>query len=41
LRGADRLIFHPNDNTASLTIAFADLERFLAVRRNAVRYINV
>jgi Ala-tRNA(Pro) deacylase len=41
LRAAEKLIFHPNDNTASVTIAFADLERFLGTRPNAVRYINV
>ena len=41
LRNAARLIFHPNDNTASLTISFTDLERFLAARGNVVRYIDV
>jgi Ala-tRNA(Pro) deacylase len=41
LRGAEKLIFHPNDNTASVTISFADLERFLATRGNVVRYITV
>ena len=41
LRSAERLIFHPNINTASLTIAFADLEKFLASRGNSVRYITV
>ena len=41
LRNADRRIFHPNINTASVTIAFADLEKFLASRGNPVRYINV
>jgi Ala-tRNA(Pro) deacylase len=41
LRNAERLIFHPNDNTASVTISFADLERFLATRGNVVRYISV
>ena len=29
LRAAERLIFHPNDNTASLTISGADFTRFL------------
>ena len=38
---ADRLIFHPNDNTASVTISFSDLERFLATRPNVIRYIEV
>src|SRR5687767_7698721 len=41
LRNADRLIFHPNINTASVTISFADLEKFLASRGNTIRYINV
>ena len=39
LRGADRLIFHPNINTASVTISAADLERFLASRPNRVRWL--
>ena len=41
LKHAERLIFHPNDNTASLSIAFADFERFLASRRNVVRFIQL
>jgi Ala-tRNA(Pro) deacylase len=41
LRGAERLIFHPNINTASLTISVADFERFLAARPNHVRWIKV
>ena len=41
LRAAEKLIFHPNDNTASVTISFADLEKFLATRTNVVRYIDV
>jgi Ala-tRNA(Pro) deacylase len=41
LRAAEKLIFHPNDNTASLTISFSDLERFLSTRPNGVRYIEV
>lgn len=36
LHGADRLIFHPNINTASVVISWADLERFLATRQNRV-----
>ncbi len=39
LRGADRLIFHPNINTASVVISWADLERFLATRSNSVRIV--
>ena len=41
LRNAERLIFHPNVNTASLAVSFADFERFLASRGNVVRYIRV
>ncbi|HXW03738.1 MAG TPA: prolyl-tRNA synthetase associated domain-containing protein [Vicinamibacterales bacterium] len=41
LRGAGRLIFHPNINTASLSIAVADFERFLATRRNPVRWVRI
>ncbi len=41
LRRADRLIFHPNINTASLTVSVADFERFLATRKNPVRWIKV
>jgi Ala-tRNA(Pro) deacylase len=41
LRGADRLIFHPNINTASVAISGADLERFLASRGNVVKWVRV
>ncbi len=41
LRQAERLIFHPNINTASVTISFADFERFLASRGNAVRFLTM
>jgi Ala-tRNA(Pro) deacylase len=41
LRGADRLIFHPNLNTLSVTISVADFERFLATRPNAVRWLKL
>jgi len=41
LRRTERLIFHPNINTASLTITVADFERFLAARGNHVRWIRV
>lgn len=41
LRHVERLIFHPNINTASLTISVADFERFLASRKNPVRWIRV
>jgi len=39
LKGADRLIFHPNINTASVVVSWADLERFLATRANRVSVI--
>jgi Ala-tRNA(Pro) deacylase len=41
LRRAERVIFHPNVNTASVTLSFADFERFLASRPNAVRYVEL
>lgn len=41
LKGAGRLIFHPNINTASVVVSWADLERFLANHRNPVRVIGL
>jgi Ala-tRNA(Pro) deacylase len=41
LRQAERVIFHPNTNTASVSIAFADFQRFLAERGNLVRYLTL
>ena len=41
LKRADRLIFHPNVNTASLTISRADFERFLESRGNTVRWVTL
>lgn len=41
LRKAERLIFHPNVNTSSLTIALADFERFLADCGNPVRWVDL
>jgi Ala-tRNA(Pro) deacylase len=41
LRSADKLIFHPNLNTASITITVADFERFLATRPNVVRWLKL
>jgi Ala-tRNA(Pro) deacylase len=41
LKKADRLIFHPNDNAASVTISVADFEKFLASRPNPVTWIDV
>ncbi len=41
LRASERLIFHPNDNRGSVSIAFADFERFLASRPNSVRWMKL
>jgi len=41
LRSADKLIFHPNLNTASVTISVAHFERFLATRPNVVRWLKL
>jgi Ala-tRNA(Pro) deacylase len=41
LKRADRLIFHPNINTASLAISRTDFERFLGSRGNRVRWVSI
>ena len=41
LRGAERLSFHPNINTATLVVSGVDFSRFLAVCGNPVRHIVV
>lgn len=41
LKSASRISFHPNINTATLTLSFADFERFLAACRNIVRYVTI
>jgi len=41
LRGAERLLFHPNINTATVVVSWADLERFLATRANRVRLVSL
>jgi Ala-tRNA(Pro) deacylase len=41
LKGAERLIFHPNINTASVVVSWADLEKFLATRANRVSVISL
>ena len=41
LKGVERISFHPNLNTATLTIAFSDFQRFLADCGNAVSYLDV
>ena len=41
LKRAARITFHPNVNTATLVLAYADFERFLAACGNPVSYITV
>jgi Ala-tRNA(Pro) deacylase len=41
LRRAERLIFHPNINTRSVTITVSDFERFLAAMGNTVRWVGL
>ena len=41
LRAGPALGFHPNINTATLEIASADFERFLASRGNPVRWLEL
>ncbi len=41
LEGADRLSFHPNDNTATLVLSGDDFRRFLAHTGHPVRFIAI
>jgi len=41
LRGVDRLIFHPNINTASVVLSWGDLEKFLGARGNPVSLVAI
>ncbi|HET7696495.1 MAG TPA: prolyl-tRNA synthetase associated domain-containing protein [Vicinamibacterales bacterium] len=41
LKDAPRLIFHPNINTASVVVSWADLEKFLATRSNRVSVVSL
>lgn len=41
LKGADKVSFHPNVNTATVTISFEDFERFLAHYKNPVSYLTI
>jgi Ala-tRNA(Pro) deacylase len=41
LRSAPRISFHPNINTATVTLTFADFERFLAACGSPVAYVTV
>ncbi len=41
LKASARVGFHPNLNTATLTIAFGDFETFVAACGNTVQYVTV
>ena len=41
LKAAERVSFHPNINTVTLTLARADFDRFLADCRNTVQYATM
>jgi Ala-tRNA(Pro) deacylase len=41
LRRAERLLLHPNINTATVTISGQDLERFLVSRGNVVKWVHL
>jgi Ala-tRNA(Pro) deacylase len=41
LKGQPRLIFHPNINTASVVVSWADLEKFLGTTTNSVRVVSL
>jgi Ala-tRNA(Pro) deacylase len=41
LKSADRVSFHPNVNTVTVTLARSDFEKFLADCRNTVQYVSV
>ena len=41
LAGTDRIGFHPNVNTATITLATAEFLRFLAAKGNVVRRVRI
>jgi Ala-tRNA(Pro) deacylase len=41
LKLASRISFHPNINTATFVLSYADFERFLASCESLVRYVDV
>jgi Ala-tRNA(Pro) deacylase len=41
LERAERISFHPNINTATIVLGFADFRRFLAACGNPVQYVMV
>jgi Ala-tRNA(Pro) deacylase len=40
LAARDRIAFHPNVNTSTITVSYADFERFLAACGNTVRRVR-
>jgi len=41
LKASGRISFHPNINTRTLVLSFADFEKYLAASWNVVRFIDV
>ena len=41
LKAAERISFHPNINTVTLTMAYADFQKFLDACGNTVQYVAV
>ena len=41
LKSAERISFHPNINTVTLTMAYADFQKFLDACGNTVQYVTV
>lgn len=41
LKAASRISFHPNINTRTVVLSFADFERYLAASWNVVRFVDV
>lgn len=41
LRAAGKISFHPNINTRTLVLSFADFEKYLAASWNVVRFVDV
>ena len=41
LKSAAKISFHPNINTATIVLAFADFQRFLEASGNPIQYVTV
>jgi Ala-tRNA(Pro) deacylase len=41
LKSAERISFHPNINTRTVVLTFADFERYLAATWNVVKFVDV